>query len=352
MTESILQSPVLCVSESVRLVGGSGLCSGSLQIWDQSWTSVCEGALDLRGAEVLCRELDCGAPSFLQGARSPVGQTFHCEGHESALMDCPRSRPKTCSSGPSVNITCSEPVRLVGGSGRCDGILELRHRGDWRRVKTSFDIWTLMETAAACRDLGCGSAVKQKERWDFPKSPVWGVLSYCLWSASLRECISEEDSTSSKGVELVCSDLLNRPILSLVVTVGVSQVEVQVEVQAVRVQLGSQFLVQCSVKPQFPGGSFQLLSPSGNHTLPAVNHSAHFLFNHTGPAHKGNYTCVYHLQVFNHSFTSESERLELRLGALDSDLIIRVLMILLLKLLYIFPLYCKVKRGSRRTDRL
>uniref|UniRef100_A0AAV2JHE1 SRCR domain-containing protein n=1 Tax=Knipowitschia caucasica TaxID=637954 RepID=A0AAV2JHE1_KNICA len=101
------QSLELKCSESVRLVGGSGLCSGSLQIWNQSWTSVCEGALDLRGAEVLCRELDCGAASFFQGALSPVGQTFHCEGHESALMDCPRSRPKTCSSGPSVNVTCS-----------------------------------------------------------------------------------------------------------------------------------------------------------------------------------------------------------------------------------------------------
>uniref|UniRef100_A0AAV2LEI9 SRCR domain-containing protein n=1 Tax=Knipowitschia caucasica TaxID=637954 RepID=A0AAV2LEI9_KNICA len=98
---------VLSVSDSVRLVGGSGLCSGSLQIWDQSWISVCEGALDLRGAEVLCRELGCNAPSVLQGELSPLGQTFHCEGHESALMDCPRSRPKTCPSGPSEDVICS-----------------------------------------------------------------------------------------------------------------------------------------------------------------------------------------------------------------------------------------------------
>ncbi|XP_055086385.1 scavenger receptor cysteine-rich type 1 protein M130-like [Periophthalmus magnuspinnatus] len=119
-------------SDSVRLVSGPSLCSGSVQIWDQSWTWVCEGALDQQGAEVLCRELGCGAPSLLQGALSPLKQTFHCEGHESALMDCPRSGSETCSSGAAVNLTCSEPLRLVGGASRCAGTVEMKHRGEWR----------------------------------------------------------------------------------------------------------------------------------------------------------------------------------------------------------------------------
>ncbi|XP_055079970.1 deleted in malignant brain tumors 1 protein-like [Periophthalmus magnuspinnatus] len=96
-------------SDSVRLVSGPSLCSGSVQILDQSWTWVCEGALDQQGAEVLCRELGCGAPSLLQGALSPLKQKFQCEGHESALMDCPRSGSETCSSGAAVNLTCSGP---------------------------------------------------------------------------------------------------------------------------------------------------------------------------------------------------------------------------------------------------
>ncbi|XP_055013945.1 scavenger receptor cysteine-rich domain-containing protein SCART1-like [Boleophthalmus pectinirostris] len=120
-------------SDSVRLVSGSGLCSGSVQIWDGSWTEVCDGDLDQRGAEVLCRELGCGAPSLLQGALSPLGQTFHCEGHESALMDCPRSNSSTCSSGATVHLTCSEPIRLVGGATRCAGTVEVKLRGEWRR---------------------------------------------------------------------------------------------------------------------------------------------------------------------------------------------------------------------------
>ncbi|XP_055085189.1 scavenger receptor cysteine-rich type 1 protein M130-like [Periophthalmus magnuspinnatus] len=138
-------------SDSVRLVSGPSLCSGSVQIWDQSWTWVCEGALDQQGAEVLCRELGCGAPSLLQGALSPLRQTFHCEGHESALMDCPRSGSETCSSGAAVNLTCSEPLRLVGGASRCAGTVEVRHR-EWRRVEPykPSGPWVLEVTVAVC----------------------------------------------------------------------------------------------------------------------------------------------------------------------------------------------------------
>ncbi|XP_055086685.1 CD5 antigen-like [Periophthalmus magnuspinnatus] len=339
-------------SDSVRLVSGPSLCSGSVQIWDQSWTWVCEGALDQQGAEVLCRELGCGAPSLLQGALSPLEQTFHCEGHESALMDCPHSSSETCSSGAAVNLTCSEPLRLVGGASRCAGTVEVRHRGEWRRMEPDRP-WLLEDTAAVCRDLDCGSAVYGEEREDFPQSPVWRVSPDCVEKSAVRHCVygSSSSSSSSSGLEVKCSDLLNRPVISLSVSDGVSEALPQ----GVRVLLGSKFRVKCSVEPQYPGGSFQLLSPTAplgqNHTLPAVNHSAHFLFSDTGPAHKGNYTCVYHLHVFNHSFSSQSPSLQLSLGASDSALIIRVLLILLLKLLYILPMlyyYCKVRARGRR----
>ncbi|XP_055004256.1 deleted in malignant brain tumors 1 protein-like [Boleophthalmus pectinirostris] len=192
-------------SDSVRLDSGSGLCSGSVQIWDGFWTGVCDGDLDQRGAEVLCRELDCGAPSLLQGALSPLGQTFHCEGHESALMDCPRSNSSTCSSGATVNLTCSEPLRLVGGASRCNGTVEVRHRGEWRRLHETFTLWDQELTAAVCRALDCGSVVYGKERLDFPWSPVWNVSSKCMKKSSVRGCVYGSFS-SSWGVDVMCSD--------------------------------------------------------------------------------------------------------------------------------------------------
>ncbi|XP_055014484.1 scavenger receptor cysteine-rich type 1 protein M130-like [Boleophthalmus pectinirostris] len=335
---------VMC-SDSVRLVSGSSLCSGLVQIWNQSWTWVCEGDLDQRGEEVLCRELDCGAPSLLQGALSPLEQTFHCEGNESALMDCPRSGSRTCSSGAAVNLTCSEPLRLVGGASRCTGTVEVKHRGEWRRL--GGEDWDLGATAVLCRDLDCGSAVYGEGRDDFSFGYLWSTSPPCVkWMSSVRECVKSADlSRSFYGVEVMCSDFLKSPFISVSVSDGASEARPQ----GLRVQLGSKFTVACSVEPQYPGGSFRLLSPTEdpaqNHTLPAVNHSAHFLFSDTGHAHKGNYTCVYLLHMFNHSFTFQSHTLQLSVGVSDLDLIIRVLIILLLKLMYILPLYyyyCKL----------
>ncbi len=59
---------MICVLSEVRLVGGSR-CSGRLEILhDQSWMSVCDTAFDQQDAEVVCRELDCGAPVQVLGA--------------------------------------------------------------------------------------------------------------------------------------------------------------------------------------------------------------------------------------------------------------------------------------------
>ncbi|KAI9521215.1 hypothetical protein NQZ68_010919 [Dissostichus eleginoides] len=79
--------------------------------------------------------------------------------------------------------------------------------------------------------------------------------------------------------------------------------------QGFQVFRGSTFSISCSIQPQYPGGSFLLSSSTHNYTQPAVNHSAHFLFPAAEPAHQGNYSCVYHLLVRSHSFSSESRLL-------------------------------------------
>ncbi|KAI9535762.1 hypothetical protein NQZ68_040731 [Dissostichus eleginoides] len=84
--------------------------------------------------------------------------------------------------------------------------------------------------------------------------------------------------------------------------------------QGFQVFRGSTFTISCSIQPQYPGGSFQLNFTSINsannyYSLPAVNHSAHFLFPSAEPAHQGSYSCVYHVFVFSHNFSSESRLL-------------------------------------------
>ncbi|XP_054464092.1 scavenger receptor cysteine-rich type 1 protein M130-like [Anoplopoma fimbria] len=164
----------------VRLVNGTSLCSGRLEVKsnhsnqsnqsNQWWSSVCEDDFDQQDAEVVCRELGCGAPSVLQGAlygevEAPMWtKEFQCGGHESALLDCRSSGSdrNTCSPGKAVGLTCSEPVRLVGGDSRCAGTLEVKHQGDWRPVYDPY--WNLKAASVACRELDCGSAVSVGER--------------------------------------------------------------------------------------------------------------------------------------------------------------------------------------------
>ncbi|XP_067433195.1 scavenger receptor cysteine-rich type 1 protein M130-like [Thunnus thynnus] len=307
----------LTVTDSVRLVNGTSLCSGRLEVKsEQSWSSVCEADFDQQDAEVVCRELGCGAPSVLQGAlygevEAPMWtKEFQCGGHESALLDCGRSDSarSTCSPGKAVGLTCSEPVRLVGGASRCAGTLELK-KGEWRPAK--YDDWTLKSADAACRVLDCGSAVSTRSRNEASDRSVWRIRSDCVHSGSaLRECASSDSSSSI--IELTCSDLLLQPIISVSSTMdGVSEAQQQ----GFQVRRGSDFTISCSIQPQYPGGSFQLTFTSSNtahnYTQPAVNHSADFLFPAADPAHQGNYSCVYGVYVFSHNFSSESRLLSL-----------------------------------------
>uniref|UniRef100_A0A3B4U447 SRCR domain-containing protein n=1 Tax=Seriola dumerili TaxID=41447 RepID=A0A3B4U447_SERDU len=197
----------------IQLVNGTSLCSGRLEVKsnqsNQWWSSVCDADFDQQDAEVVCRELGCGAPSVLQGAlygevEAPMWtREFQCGGNESALLDCSSSDSArtTCSPGKAVGLTCSEPVRLVGGASRCAGTLQV-NRGEWRPVDD--DGWTLKEAAVACRELDCGSAVSTRRRMESSYSSVWKINTDCVHSGfTLRDCSSS--ASPSAILEITCS---------------------------------------------------------------------------------------------------------------------------------------------------
>ncbi|XP_018544225.2 CD5 antigen-like [Lates calcarifer] len=210
-----LYSLWITCSDSVRLVNGTSLCSGRLEVKthqsNQWWSSVCEADFDLQDAEVVCRELGCGAPSVLQGAlygevEAPMWtKEFQCGGQESALLDCRSSGSArtTCSPGKAVGLTCSEPVRLVGGASRCAGTLQVKHERDWTPVD-AYD-FTPEEEAVACRDLDCGSPVFM-EKIDHSGSAMQITQPSCVRSGSaLRECVAYR-TYSTSIMNLTCSD--------------------------------------------------------------------------------------------------------------------------------------------------
>ncbi|XP_032363483.1 scavenger receptor cysteine-rich type 1 protein M130-like [Etheostoma spectabile] len=213
----------LTCTDSVRLVEGTSLCSGRLEVKSdqstQTWSSVCEQDFDQQDAEVVCRELGCGAPSVLQGAlygelEAPTWtKEFQCGGHESALLDCRSSDRNTCSSGTAVGLTCSEPVRLVGGASRCSGTLEVKHLGDWRPVGDYDPYWTLKDSSFICKNLDCGSAVAKGQRQLSDLRPVWMIrFKECVLSeSSLRECLMT--NSSSSVMDLNCT---GKPITDII----------------------------------------------------------------------------------------------------------------------------------------
>ncbi|XP_029941971.1 antigen WC1.1-like, partial [Salarias fasciatus] len=181
---------------------------------DQTWSSVCEADLDLQDAQVVCRELGCGAPSVLQGALYGDVQTprwspeFQCGGHESALLDCRSSGSarSSCSPGKAAGLTCSggDEFRLVGGASRCAGRLELKVLGEQRPVE-GYYFFTLKTAALFCEHLNCGSAVSLQPT-DVSDQSMWRINSDCVQSGSdLWSCV--ESWRSSGTLNLTCSDI-------------------------------------------------------------------------------------------------------------------------------------------------
>nr|XP_054491308.1 uncharacterized protein LOC129121822 [Agelaius phoeniceus] len=156
---------VVCQGFS-RLVGGDGACAGRLEVRQgQAWVGVCEDEVDMKAAQVVCRELGCGEVNAIAGSgrfRAVSGSLwvggFRCNGTEPLLSACARrpAQRQECSGPASVICSSYTGFRLGDGSSGCAGRVEVAVRGTWGSVCASE--WDLPDAHVLCRHLGCGRA--------------------------------------------------------------------------------------------------------------------------------------------------------------------------------------------------
>ncbi|KAM6075543.1 scavenger receptor cysteine-rich type 1 protein M130-like [Chlamydotis macqueenii] len=186
-------------SRRVRLAGGPTRCAGRVEVYvDGAWGTVCQDTWDMPDATVVCRQLGCGtaltAPGlahFGPGTGPRWLDAGGCGGTEASLWDCPAVARRGCQRGGGAGAVCSEglSLRLVGGSGRCNGHLEVLHNGTWGHVCAKD---TSPATATAvCRQLGCGIAGRLGPGPTEDLAPAWLAWVGCEEGArSLWRCPS------------------------------------------------------------------------------------------------------------------------------------------------------------------
>ncbi|XP_038548460.1 CD5 antigen-like [Micropterus salmoides] len=114
-------------TDDIRLVGGSSRCSGLLQVKRQgAWRQEDDRGWDLKLADEVCRHLDCG--SVVRASSSFQKPSWRINPSCINL----KSRPRKCLTKrsshllTSLEITCSDSVRLVNGTSLCSGRLEVK----------------------------------------------------------------------------------------------------------------------------------------------------------------------------------------------------------------------------------
>ncbi|KAG2458026.1 DMBT1 protein, partial [Polypterus senegalus] len=227
---------VICATHlQPRLVSSEDPCSGRVEVqFGETWGTICDSSWDIKDANVVCHELQCGVAVatavgalYGKGTGPAWNRQFECMGNESILFDCPQSQPlaENCSDSSDMSIICSEHhrVRLAGLSSQCAGRVEVYHRAIWGTVCDKS--WDLVDAQIVCRQLGCGTAVRATVLAEFGEGsgPVWLDDVNCHnYDFTLWDCPSADWGESKclhrRDAGVVCSGDIKMRFMSFVST--------------------------------------------------------------------------------------------------------------------------------------
>uniref|UniRef100_A0A8D0EVC8 Soluble scavenger receptor cysteine-rich domain-containing protein SSC5D n=1 Tax=Strix occidentalis caurina TaxID=311401 RepID=A0A8D0EVC8_STROC len=215
---------VVC-SGNEKVSNGPSRCAGRVEVLHHhQWGTVCDNGWSLDEAAVVCRQLGCGtavsalgSAHFGQGSGRIWLDNVNCTGTEAALSEC-QARPwgsNSCDHQEDASVVCSgdprqHTLRLVNGSSKCLGRVEVFHDHKWGTVCD--DTWDLHDAAVVCRQLGCGMALSAPGSAHFGpgEDPIWQDGVHCKGTESaLTECElsswGEHNCAHSEDAGVVCS---------------------------------------------------------------------------------------------------------------------------------------------------
>ncbi|XP_067882558.1 scavenger receptor cysteine-rich domain-containing group B protein-like [Heterodontus francisci] len=129
----VYDAGVICSDHrSPRLTSGDSPCSGRLEIqYVETWGTVCDLDWDLKDANVVCSQLQCGVAvsvpryaHFGEGTGLVRTDIFECTGNESSLLDCRlfQGTQQECSHRNDASVICS--VTLSCTTSKANGFVK------------------------------------------------------------------------------------------------------------------------------------------------------------------------------------------------------------------------------------
>ncbi|CAL1586342.1 unnamed protein product [Knipowitschia caucasica] len=217
LQESCVDATVVCSNNKpIRVVNGTSRCSGRVEIYHSGqWGTICDDHWGIQEANVACRELNCGnaiAVKYKGFYGMGTGRVWlddmDCTGMESLLSECPHRGfgENDCDHNEDAGIVCSESVRLINGTDRCSGRLEVLHNGQWSKICN--DNWSLSQAKVVCRELDCGAPKELHGALHFGDSAAQqGYTASCSGSVdSISQCRIQASTRSCDGAFVSCGD--------------------------------------------------------------------------------------------------------------------------------------------------